>query len=93
MRASSVSAVIELRAGPGRFAAEIEDVGALGLQFQGAVQRGVGIEVGAGVGKRVGRDVEDAHEERAPGPLQRARLDFPGVRAHGENLPPPRALG
>ena len=39
MRASSISALIIRRAGPGRFAAEVDDVRALRLQFQGAVQR------------------------------------------------------
>ena len=82
MRASSTSALTSVRAGPGRFAAEIEDVGALRLQFQRAIQRRLGIEVPAAVGKRIGRDVEDAHDQRAFLPFQGPGLQFPGMRLH-----------
>jgi hypothetical protein len=79
--------------GPGRLASNIEEVGALGLQFQRAIECGLGIEVDAAIGKRIGRDVEDAHDERPLVPLQCARLQFPGMGRHPFKLPPSRRLG
>jgi hypothetical protein len=52
-----------LRAGPGRLAADVEDVGARRAQREAVRDRGLGVEVAAAVAERVGRDVDDAHDE------------------------------
>ena len=56
-----------LGAGPGRLAADVEQVGARGHEGQAVRDRGVGVEEAAAVGERVGRDVHDAHH-RGAGP-------------------------
>ena len=64
-RSSSSSAEHRLGARAGRLAADVDDRGALGRQPAALRERGLGVEVAAAVGERVGRDVEDA-DERAP---------------------------
>ena len=49
----------------GRFRADVDDVGALLFQFDGAREGAVRIEILSAVGKRIGRDVQHAHQERA----------------------------
>jgi hypothetical protein len=50
-------------AGLGGFGADVDDVGALLFEFEGAGKSAVGILVETAVGERVGGDVEDAHDE------------------------------
>jgi hypothetical protein len=50
-------------AGLGGFGADVDDVGALLFEFEGAGKSAVGILVKTAVGERVGGDVEDAHDE------------------------------
>jgi hypothetical protein len=54
-----------LRAGARRFAADIEDVRSLLQQPKGVCYPGSGGGMVAAIGERVGRDVDDAHDERA----------------------------
>ena len=54
-----------LGAGPGRLAADVDDVGALGDQRPAVGDGRLVVEVPAAVGERVGGDVEHAHHERA----------------------------
>src|SRR5690606_23599 len=49
-----------------RFGADIDDVGAFGGEFEAMRDGGVGFEVARSVGKRIGGDVEDSHDQRAP---------------------------
>ena len=51
--------------GPGRFRADVDDVGALRDHAARMLDRGRGIEEPAAVGKRIRRDVEHAHHQRA----------------------------
>ncbi len=51
-----------LGARPGRFPADVEHVGALGLELEGVGDGGFRCEVAAAVGEAVGRDVDDAHD-------------------------------
>ena len=57
--------VDRLGVGPRAFAADVEDVGAVGDQPQGVVDGRLRVEKLAAVGKAVGRDVDDAHQQRA----------------------------
>jgi hypothetical protein len=50
-------------AGLGGFGSDVDDVGALLFEFEGAGKSAVGILVETAVGERVGCDVEDAHDE------------------------------
>ena len=54
-----------LRAGPGRFPADVHDVRALGGEVQAVGHGGVGAEPRAAVGKRVRGHVDDAHHQAA----------------------------
>ncbi len=71
-----------LRARACRFAAEVEDIGAFGFQFQGAIKRLLGVEIAAAVGKRIGRDIQNAEQKRAFLPFQSAGAEFPGASWH-----------
>src|SRR5579875_882830 len=51
------------RARAGRFAADVHDVGPGRRQLQAVGDRLVGAEPAAAVGERVGRDVDDAHDQ------------------------------
>ena len=77
-------------AGPRRFPADVEDVGALGLEPQGMRDRGVGGGVAAAVGETVGRDVDDAHDAR---PVERDAGDRRARRNHASSsaFTPPAA--
>ena len=50
--------------GPRGFAADVQDIRALRHEFQRVGDGGGGIQKFTAVGKRVGRDVDDAHDER-----------------------------
>ena len=61
--------------GPGRFRADVDDVGAFRDHAAGMLDGALGIEELAAVGERVRRDVEDAHHRaggRAPAAAQAA---------------------
>ena len=62
--------------GAGGFAAEVEDVGAFVEHCERVVEGGGGVEELAAVGEGVGRDVEDAHDERP-----RAEREGAGAKA------------
>ena len=68
-----------LGARPGRFPADVEDIGTFGLQLQAMGDGGLRIEPAPAVGEAVGRDVDDAHEARPvhgePGDGQARLLD------------------
>ena len=66
--------VDRLGVGPGAFAADVEDVGALGGQPQAVLHGRVGVEAVAAVGEAVGRDVDDAHQQRAACPTVSVRV-------------------
>ncbi len=51
--------------GPARLAADVDEVGPFGNQLLGVAQRGIAGGMPATVGKRIGRDVEDAHDQWA----------------------------
>jgi hypothetical protein len=51
-----------LGAGPGGFAADVQDLGPLGEQPPGVGERRLGREVGAAVGEAVRRDIDDPHD-------------------------------
>ena len=51
--------------GPGRLAADVEDLGALGDQLAPVLDRPLGIEEQPAVGERVGRDVDHPHDPGA----------------------------
>ena len=50
--------------GAGAFAADIEEVGALSDEFQAMGDGGLGVEVASTIGKAVGSDIDDAHQQR-----------------------------
>ena len=54
-------------AGPGRFAADVDDVGPLADHAIGPFDGRVGVDVQAAVGERIRRDVEDPHDEAPAG--------------------------
>ena len=59
-------------AGPRRLAADVDDVGPLARPSRSRVRDGaVDVEVEPAVSERIGRDVEDAHDQRALAELQR----------------------
>ena len=68
-RAISVGRVDPHGAGPGRFAADVDEVGARRPQLEAVPDGVVVVEEPAAVGERVGRDVEDA-QHRAPPELR-----------------------
>ena len=51
--------------GPGRFAPDIQDVGAFGDQLPRVLQCAIELQEVPAVGKRVGRHVDNAHHQRA----------------------------
>ena len=51
-------------AGTRGLAADIEQVGAVGDELEPVRDRGIGVEPAAAVAEGVGRDVDDAHDER-----------------------------
>ena len=61
--ASSSSSGTRCGPGPGRLAADVDEVGARPRQARPCVDRRVGVEELAAVGERVGGDVEDAHHD------------------------------
>ena len=63
-RRSSSATRRALGTGPGRLAADVEDVGALGDQLAAVLDRRRRLEPLAAVAERVGRDVDDAHDHR-----------------------------
>ena len=69
-RASSTSAGHRVRPRPGRLAADVEHVGALGDERDAAGDRCPGIEVLAAVRERVGRHVDHAHDRRRREPVR-----------------------
>jgi serine-type D-Ala-D-Ala carboxypeptidase/endopeptidase (penicillin-binding protein 4) len=65
-------------AGARGLAADVEKIGALIEQREGLCGGRVGAEIEAAVRERVGRDVEDAHNEGARAEGQRTRAQLPG---------------
>ena len=51
---------------PRAFAADVEQVGAVGDQLQCMLDGRIGVEKLPAVGKAVGRDIDDAHHQRPP---------------------------
>ncbi len=72
-------------AGTHRFRTNVDDVGALFLQFHGAREGAVGIAVFSAVGKRIGRDVENPHHERTFAQLEGFISNFPFVKLAGHS--------
>ena len=68
------------------FRADVDDVGALLFQLDGVRESAVGIEEFSAVGKRVRRDVQDAHQQRPLAQLQSliAELPFEALPKHAE---------
>ncbi len=60
-RSSSTSSGTGSEPGTGRLAADVEHVGTLGDQLEPVRHRRVGVEEGATVRERVGRDVDHPH--------------------------------
>jgi hypothetical protein len=65
------------------FRADIDDVRALFLQFHGACEGAVWIAIFPAVGKRIRRDVENSHHQRAFAQLQGLVSKFPFVMLAG----------
>ena len=59
-----------LRSRPGGFAADVENLCALGDQFQPVADGGGGIGKQSAIGKGIGRDVDDAHGNRRAGKVK-----------------------
>ena len=72
MRAISSSAEIVLGARARGLAADVDEVGAARLHLDRRRLGRAGIEIETAIGERIGRDVEDAHDERAVAELKRA---------------------
>ena len=66
-----------LRIRPRAFAADVEHIGAVGHQLQAMRDGRIRIEKLPAVGKAIRRDVDDAHHQRPPRQLQRARAQLP----------------
>ena len=81
-----------LGSGPRGFAADIEQIGAFLDQFQTVRDRGRRIELPAAVGKRIGRDVDDARDART---IERERtsraIDDSGEIEHAREFNATRA--
>ena len=60
--------------GPRRFAADVDEVGALFFHPQRQLDRGERVGAGRRLRERVGRDVEDAHDQRARTEVQDAAV-------------------
>src|SRR5436305_14927976 len=63
---------MDAAAGARRLGAEVEDLGPLGQHAQAALHGAGRIEPEAAVAERVGGEIEDAHDPRAPSQLERA---------------------
>ena len=87
-RRVSVVGVDPVRAGPGRLAADVDEVGARRRAARGRARRRVAVEVAAAVGERVRRDVQHAHHQRTGRAGQPARQHH---RARGSGSSPRRA--
>lgn len=81
------------RAGTGRFAADVDQVGAVGHQAQAALDGGGRVESAAAVGERVRGHVDDSHDRAAvpvgqslDGPGGWGRCPGCGFRCHGTLL-------
>ncbi len=77
-------------AGPGRFAADVDDRRALGNHRVSARDGGLGVEMPSAVGKRIRRHVENAHElgRASQRGEERVAMDNAAVDAHGRRLSP-----
>ncbi len=65
----------------GGFRADVDDVRALLFQFDGAREGAVGIQIFSAVGKRIGRHVQHAHQQRALAQQQFAAGQLPDKMA------------
>ncbi len=72
-----LGADLDFRTGTRGFSAHVNDVRSLVEQLDRMIGSLAGIEIQAAVGKRVGRHVDDAHDERALAQFQRARTEAP----------------
>jgi len=63
--------------GPSAFAADVEDVCAVVGQLEGLLNRCLGREELTAVGKTIGSDVDDAHEQRSPVELKNPSTELP----------------
>ena len=59
---------------PRRFAPDVDEVGALGFHPHGVLDRGERVDAGRRLREGVGRDVEDAHDQRARTEVQDAAV-------------------
>jgi hypothetical protein len=82
-RRSSSSCGTGVGARPGRLAAHVDELGALGGHLAAVGDRGAGVEPLAAVGERVRRDVEDAHDAERRHAGDRRRAHCLGRRALG----------
>ena len=77
-RSSSIASVtLCFRAGPCRFAANVEQVGAIIEQLQPMLNGFFGIEIKAAVRKGIRRDVHHAHQQRALAERDHAGPEIP----------------
>ena len=67
------------RAGARGLASDVEDVGAFVEQLKRVGDGCLRLEKSPAFGKRVGRDVDDAHDERARAEVERARAKLPAI--------------
>src|SRR5690606_9605930 len=86
-------------AGSGRLAADVDEVGALLDELRAVLDGTRVVEEATSVGEGVGRDVDDAHDERtlrhpltvpAQGAVSPCRRAPRGARRDGRRPPPPR---
>ena len=77
-----------LRPGFGRFGADVDDVCTLLFEFESAGVGAIGVVITAPVGERVGRDVEDAHQERTFAQLNFGVAELPveAFSGHGSHF-------
>src|SRR5258708_33051644 len=68
---------IDFRAGARGFAADVEDVGALFEQTLSMSDGFFAIKELATIGKRIGRDVDDSHDQRALAEFERSSTQIP----------------
>ncbi len=74
------------RAGARAFAADVEEVGALGGKPQTVLDGGFRIEETPTVGEAVRRNVDDSHQPREPAERKRARAEFPVIGGAGRHV-------
>ena len=80
--------VDRLGIGPGALATDVEDVGPFGGQPQAVLDGRIGVEKASAVGEAVGRNVDDAHQQRQLVRDERAGAKFPsrgGVKVTGRH--------